>query len=505
MAVRVRYAPSPTGDPHLGNLRTAVYDYLLARHEGGSFMVRVEDTDQTRLVPGSLERILQSLAWLGIEPDEGVYLDEQGKIAERGGYGPYVQSQRLSIYQEYAGKLLEDGSAYRCFCSSERLEEMRRLQQEQHLPPKYDKRCRSLSKEESDRRASAGEPFVIRQAMPEGRQVVLADLIRGDVVFNSDELDDHVLLKSDGFPTYQLANVVDDHLMEITHVLRGEEWIPSAPKNLLLYEAFAWEPPRYAHLPLILGSDKSKLSKRHGAEPVLVYKERGYLPEAVLNVIAFLGWSPGTEEEFFSVDELAKRFSIERVQKSPAVFNMERLDYVNGWYIRQLPVGEVAERMLPYLLVAGLARGLEGGEYASTGEVSVEGPVFGEYLLKVAYELQERLKHFDETAALAWFFFRRPTVNEELRALLVPKKSDWETTRWILSEVVELLRGFSGEWTHDCLEETLRIFIAQKGYKNMEVLWPIRAALTGEPASPGAFEMLAVLGKEEALVRLETV
>jgi glutamyl-tRNA synthetase len=486
MTTRVRFAPSPTGDPHLGNIRTAVFDYLFAKATGGAFLLRVEDTDRERLNDGSVERMYEALKWLGIEPDEGVYVDGQGNICQRGDVGPYIQSERKNIYAEYAKELLEAGKAYRCFATSEELEEMRKAQQAAGLPPRYDRRFRDLPCEESDRRATAGEAFVIRQAMPLEGEVLVKDLIRGDVTFKCQDLDDHVLLKKDGYPTYQFANVVDDHLMGITHVLRGEEYVSSAPKNVLLYQAFGWEPPIWAHLPLILGSDKAKLSKRHGAETVLIYRDRGYLPEAMLNALAFLGWNPGTEEEFFNKEELAKRFTLERIQKAPAVFGPERLDYVNGWYIRQLSNAEVAHYMKPWLEKEGV-------------ELNDEA-----YLERVASLLKDRFKHFDETYAFSWFFFKRPEVTEELKSLIVPKKLELETVRENLAFAIEILEKLA-DWSHHSLHTTLMEAITSAGKKNGEVLWPIRAALTGEVASPGAFEMLEVLGKEESLVRLRNL
>ncbi len=488
MSIRARYAPSPTGDLHLGSLRTVIFDWLLVHEEpDSSLILRVEDTDQSRVVPGALERQLQALAWMGVSPTEGVCLDEQGNVVEIGSYGPYTQSKRLEIYKKYADELVAAGKAYRCFCTTERLETMRAEQQANHLPPRYDRFCRSLTAEESAARAAAGESCVIRHAIPDNQEVKFTDQVRGEVLFQSNELDDYVLMKSDGYPTYQLANVVDDHLMEITHVLRGEEWLPSLPKNVLLYEAFGWTPPKFAHLPVILGPDgKHKLSKRDGDVSVIDYDQKGYLPDALFNMLAMIGWSPGTEEEFFTRDSLAKRFSLERVQKAAAVFNFQRLDYVNGWYIRQMQIGEVAERILPYLVAANLPAQA------------------GNYLLTVAAAIQERLKHFDEAEEVAWFFFKRPEPNETLRGLLIPKKTDWEATQKHLRESMQVLQGLAeDQWVPDILDENLRLHIAMNNYKNLEVLWPIRAALTGVPASPGAFEMLSILGKEESLARLE--
>jgi glutamyl-tRNA synthetase len=482
---RIRFAPSPTGDPHLGNIRTAVFDYLFARSTGGTFILRVEDTDQTRLNPGSVERMYEALAWLGVEPDEGVIVRD-GKITQQGEYGPYIQSERKAIYAEYAQQLLASGKAYRCFATPEELDAMRAEQQAKHLPPRYDRRYRDLPVEEAEARAAAGEPFVIRQAMPLEGTITVHDAIRGDVTFNCADLDDHVLIKRDGFPTYQFANVVDDHLMQITHVMRGEEYVSSMPKNELLYQAFGWQAPVWVHLPLILGSDKAKLSKRHGAETVLVYRDRGYLPEAMLNALAFLGWNPGTEEEIFTKEELGKRFVLERIQKAPAVFDPARLEYVNGLYIRQLPVERVVEHMKPFLEKAGLQ------------------PQSEEYLRTVAQVLQDRFKHFDETEEISWFFFKRPDVTEELRTLITPKKLDWATTKKNLQFAHDILMSHD-TWSQESLHDILIPAIAEAGKKNGDVLWPIRAALSGAPASPGAFEMLSILGKDESLERIARV
>jgi nondiscriminating glutamyl-tRNA synthetase len=504
MSVRVRFAPSPTGDLHLGAIRSAAYNWLFARNQGGTFILRMEDTDQSREKEGSAANIVRSLDWLGISPDEGVCLDAKGNLSEKGSYGPYTQSKRLDIYHEHIEKLLESGAAYRCFCTTDRLIEMREDQEKNHQPPRYDRLCRTISKEEAADRAAIGEPFVVRQAMPDDRTVTWEDVVFDTITFPSKDLDDQVLLKSDGFPTYQLASVVDDHLMEISHVLRAQEWIPSTPKNLLLYEAFGWTPPKFAHLPVVLGPDrKHKLSKRDGAEPVLIYGERGYIPEAVLNFLAFLGWSPGTEEEFFPPLELAKRFSLERIQKAGAVYDPERLDFVNGWYIRQLPVEEIVARIKPYLLKAGLLEELGETGVWPDHTLSITKN-FRDYLLEVAGAVQQRLKHFDESVEVSWFFFQRPEINDELRALIVPKKGSYESTLAILKEVVLILQ-VENDWNAAHLEQVLRAFIEEKQYKAIEVLWPIRAALTGVPGSPGTFEMLAILGKEESLQRLQSI
>lgn len=488
MSIRARYAPSPSGDLHLGSLRTVIFDWLLTRHEyGGTFIMRVEDTDQARNVPGSLERQLQAMRWMGLEPDEGVCLSPDGEVIEKGNFGPYTQSKRLDIYQKYAQQLVESGHAYYCFATAEELDQMRAEQQAQGKLPKYDGRYRNLAVDEAKARVAAGDPFVIRHKLPERQEIICDDIIRGQLVFNTADLEDYVLLKSDGFPTYQLASVVDDHLMEISHVIRGEEWIPSLPKNILLYQALGWKPPIFAHVPVILGPDgKHKLSKRDGDVSVLDYQTKGYLPDALFNALALVGWTPGNEEELLPREELEKRFNLEKVHVSPAKFSFERLDYINGWYIRQLPVGAVAEQMLPYLEDRGI-------------EIKDK-----EFLLVVAGVLQERFKHFDETAAVSWFFFQRPEVDLKLRDLVVPKKSDWAGTKANLEWALELLEQQT-DWTIDALSQELLARIGAADKNNGDVLWPIRAALTGEPASPGAFEMLSILGKEESLARLRAI
>src|SRR5438309_659841 len=329
--IRVRYAPSPTGALHLGGARTALFNYLFARQNGGQFLLRIEDTDRARLKPGSQEQIEEGLQWLRMTWDET----------------PLIQSERQPIYQQAANDLLESGAAYRCFCTPERLEQMRAEQRARHEPERYDRRCRAIPREESDRRAAAGERYVVRQAMPTGGTTTLQDLVMGTVTFRNDTLDDHVLLKSDGFPTYHLAFAVDDHAMRISHIIRGDGWLPSAPKHLLLFQAFNWLPPAFAHLPLVLGPDKKPLAKRHGAKDVLEYREAGCLPEAVDNFLAFLGWSPGTEEDILTMDQLIQKFSIEKIQPSPAMANLERLEWLNGQFIRRIIPDELAARLAP--------------------------------------------------------------------------------------------------------------------------------------------------------------
>ncbi|MDD5489513.1 MAG: glutamate--tRNA ligase, partial [Candidatus Moranbacteria bacterium] len=343
--VRVRFAPSPTGYLHIGGLRTALYNFLYARKNKGDYFLRIEDTDQKRLVPDAVLKLMESLEWAGIGHGEGVFVDEKGEIFEKGGYGPYVQSKRLGLYQKYAHELVEKGKAYFCFCTPERLDTLRAVQEKAKLAPAYDKMClKEVSLEEAKKRIAGGENYVIRFDIPETGETEFEDAVRGKVKFGHKNLDDFVILKSDGYPTYHLAHVVDDHLMKTTLVFRGEEWLPSTPKHILLFQAFGWEPPEYAHLCVILNkTTKRKLSKRDGDVSVEDFMKKGYLPEAVINFIALLGWNPKTEKELFTLEELIEEFDISKLNKSGAIFDTEKLDWMNGLYIRKKNSSELAE------------------------------------------------------------------------------------------------------------------------------------------------------------------
>src|ERR1700738_1288814 len=419
--VRVRYAPSPTGALHLGGARTALFNYLFARQKGGQFMLRIEDTDRARLVAGSQAQIEEGLRWLGMTWDET----------------PLVQSERKAVYERAASVLLESGAAYRCFCTPERLEQMRAEQRARHEPERYDRRCRSITKDESERRAAAGERFVVRQAMPTEGTTTLQDLVMATVTFRNDTLDDHVLLKSDGFPTYHLAFAVDDHAMRISHLTRGDGWLPSAPKPLLLFQAFNWLPPAFAHLPLVLGPDKKPLAKRHGAKDVLEYCEAGYLPEAVDNFIAFLGWSPGTEEDILTMDQLIEKFSIEKIQASPAMANLERLDWLNGQFIRRLSTDELAARLAPRM-----------------PQVPVES------LKPLMPLVQERLRSLNEAPDMLRFFFEEPDSYKPEQ--LIPKGRDAAATATALIDAATTVRALTA-WTPESIEAALRALAARLG------------------------------------------
>ncbi len=482
--MRTRFAPSPTGMLHIGGLRTALFAYLVAKQTKGSFLLRIEDTDQERSVPGAIENILRTLHWAGLPPDEGVLL-ERGVVVQKGSKGPYIQSERLSLYRKYADELLASGKAYPCFCTTERLERMRKDQQAHKQAPMYDRKCLGLSKEDAAKRIAAGEKHVIRLEIPRSSAVTFTDDIRGFVSFEGETIDDQVLLKSDGFPTYHLAHVVDDHLMDIDIVIRGEEWLSSLPKHLLLFEYLGWKPPRYAHVPLLLNPDRSKLSKRQGDVAAEDYEAKGYLPEALLNFLALLGWNPGTEQEMFSLTELIDAFSIERISKAGAIFDHEKLDWIQGQWIRKFTPEEFLERINPYL------------------EKHLPAAFKDPGILAKAILIQERLILLPEAPETLRFFYEEPTVTMELLANAKQKLTP-ELVKEILPQLRSVLEGIDvKDWSRTTLETLLRGLVETKGYKLGQVLWPLRAALTGRPYSPGAFEVAEALGKEKTLQRID--
>jgi len=496
--IRTRFAPSPTGQLHVGGLKTALYAYLFAKQNKGVFFLRLEDTDQTREIPGAVENLLKSLKWVGIEPDGGIILDKSGKIAEKGKFGPYTQSKRLPIYQKYAQKLVAQGSAYYCFCSPERLETLRRDQEASHQPTRYDWHCRYLLPDEIKIRLDKGDKYVIRLKVPENRIISFIDLVRGQVTFNSREIDDQVLLKADGFPTYHLAHVVDDYLMKTSHIIRGEEWLSSTPKHLLLFEFLNWPAPHYAHLPLILNADKSKLSKRQGDVAVEDYRCQGYLPEALINFVAFLGWNPGTEQEIFSLPELVKAFSFQQVHKAGAIFNSEKLDWMNSVYIKKLPLEKFTELATPYLFSAHPYQG--GAEPPKGAKGGVEN-LKKETIKKIFALEQTRVSKLSEVGQGIEFLFQ-DQLNYDAK-LLIWKKSDLAATKRNLSLVAEEFKNYqSGDWNKEILEKKLKEFIAKNNLTNGEILWPLRVALTGLEKSPTPFEVAEILGKNRTLKRI---
>ena len=477
-SVRVRFAPSPTGYPHVGNIRTALFNWLYARHSGGTFIVRIEDTDVARKVEGALEAILEGLRWLGLEWDEG---PEVG-----GKYGPYFQSQRLSLYREAANRLVEQGDAYFCYCSPQRLAELRAEQQKSKQSIGYDRHCRNLSEAEHRQKEKEGITPVVRFKMPLEGQTVFQDIIWGEVAVENSTLDDYVLLKSDGYPTYHLANVVDDHLMEISHVLRAEEWLSSVPRHKLLYQALGYEMPQLAHLPMILGPDRSKLSKRHGAVSITEYQERGYLPEAMVNFLALLGWSLDDKTDIIARDELVKHFSLERISRTAAIFNHEKLDWMNGVFLRELSYEELLRKIMPFL-ESGLPQ-------------EVKRPVSEEYVSRIVPLIRERINTLAQAATYAKFFFL-----DELEYgtdELIGKKMTPETTLKALKAAREKISSLDN-FDHDALEGVLRPLAEGLGLKAGQLFGLLRVATTGRTAAPPLFETMVVLGKERCLKRIK--
>ena len=477
MTVRVRYAPSPTGEPHVGNIRSALFNWLYARHMGGSFIVRIEDTDQARLVPGATDAILEALTWLGLDWDEGPGKDS--------GYGPYVQSERLAIYQEHADWLVAEDKAYRCYCSPERLDQARKARQAAGERPGYDRRCRDPHGAEEAKAENAAS--VVRFKMPLEGAITVDDAVRGDVTFDASVLDDFVLLKSDGFPTYHLANVVDDHLMEITHVMRAEEWLPSAPRHKELYRAFGYEMPRLVHLPIILGPDRSKLSKRHGATSVLQFRDDGYLPEAMVNFLALLGWSLDETSEQFTVDALVELFTLERILANPAVFNHEKLDWFNGVYIRQMDDAALADAVTPWL------------EDETRGLPASARPVDRAYLASIMPLERDRLKKLSDAPEMLSFFFEERLAYDS--AALVQKGMDAAGAKAALEQAIATAEGVS-DWSAEPLETAYRALAERTALKTGQLFGTIRVAVTGRTAAPPLFDTLAVLGRDRSLRRM---
>lgn len=477
--VRTRIPPSPTGMFHIGSLRTALYNYLYAKKHGGKFILRIEDTDRERFVEGATENIVETLEWAGLTPDEGPYIAEDGTVQEKGEVGPYVQSNRLDIYTKHMDEFLEKGHAYHCFCTKERLDELRKVQQLNKQATGYDGHCRNLSKEEVDEKLAANTPHVTRLRVPEG-STTFNDAVLGEITVQNHTIDDQVLMKTDGFPTYHFAVVVDDHLMGITHISRGVEWLPSTPKHVMMYDMFGWEKPIYAHQQLLVNEQKKKLSKRHGDVSVKDFVAKGYLKEALLNFVAFLGWNPGDEREMFTLEELVEVFDFAQMSKSPAFFNREKLDWYNKQYLMNLPVEVIAERALPYFKEAGM-------------DVSIEE------LSRILGLERGRVTTLAELPAALKFVFELPAYDA---ALVVWKKSTAEDAKTKLHEVADLLEYRAGEWTLEAIESDLRGWIAEKEYGAGDVLWPTRTALSGQKHSPSPFEIASVLGKEETLRRL---
>ncbi|MGB8455124.1 MAG: glutamate--tRNA ligase [Anaerocolumna sp.] len=475
--VRTRYAPSPTGRMHVGNLRTALYEYLIAKHEGGDFLLRIEDTDQERFVEGAIDIIYNTLKITGLTHDEGPDKD--------GGCGPYVQSERQAagIYMEYAEQLIEKGEAYYCFCTKERLSTLKSVVSEEEDKEiiKYDKHCLNLSGEDIEANLAAGIPYVIRQNIPAEGSTTFHDAIYGDITVENAELDDMILIKSDGFPTYNFANVVDDHLMSITHVVRGNEYLSSSPKYTRLYHAFGWEEPIYVHCPLITNEEHKKLSKRSGHSSFEDLLEQGFVTEAIVNFIALLGWSSGTNEEIFSLEELVKEFDYNHINKSPAVFDMAKLRWMNGEYIKKMDNGHYYELAIPYIREV-IHKDLD--------------------LAKIADLVKSRIETFSDIKDMIDFFEEIPDYDTSMYTHK-KMKTDEEISLSILKEQLPLLEALE-DYSISGVEAVIMGYIGEKGIKNGMGLWPVRTAVSGKQSTPGgAYEIMDIIGKDESIRRVK--
>ena len=476
--VRTRYAPSPTGFMHIGNLRTALYEYLIAKSQKGDFVLRIEDTDQERLVDGAVDIIYSTLDKVGLKHDEGPDIG--------GEYGPYIQSQRMDIYKPYAERLVKEGKAYYCFCTKERLDLIREKFEENGDVGGYDRHCRDLPQEEVDRLLSEGTPYVIRQKVPLDGTTTFHDAVFGTISVENKEIQDQILLKADGYPTYNFANVIDDHLMNITHVVRGSEYLSSTPKYNLLYEAFGWEIPTYIHLPLIMGKNEdgtvSKLSKRHGATSFEDLCNDGYLPEAIINYIALLGWCPKDNEEIFTLSELCDKFSIDCISKSPAIFDYDKLNWFNSEYIKNLSDDEFTKLAMPYFKKAIPQKDLQFEKFAAI--------------------LKKRVVKLTDIPEMIGFFNELPSYDVDI---FVNKKSktNLENSYAMLGQAIKILENLES-WDHDSIHDALINLAKEQEVKNGTVMWPVRIAASGQAVTPGgAIEILDILGKEESLRRLK--
>ncbi|MDO5725061.1 MAG: glutamate--tRNA ligase [Tissierellia bacterium] len=482
--IRLRFAPSPTGFLHIGGLRTALYNHLFAKKMGGKFILRIEDTDQTRFVDGAIENLISSLEWAGVTYDEGVFV-EDGKIVEKGDYGPYIQSKRLDIYRKYVDELVEKGHAYYCFCSKDRLDNLREEQKIKGLVPKYDGLCRGVSLEEAKKRAANGEEYVIRMKLPPNKDISFKDLVRGNITINTDDIDDQVLLKSDGFPTYHMAVVVDDHLMGISHVVRGEEWLPSTPKHVYLYEAFGWEAPIYVHLPTVLNKDRKKLSKRHGDVSVEDFKASGYLPEALVNYLALVGWSPDSNQEIFSMDEMIENFSFDRVSKTGGIFDRDKLIWVNSHYIREKSNSELIELTKPYFK----------DYYGFDDKFFETHSKWLEVLMATIKEDMPTLKSAPEKAKFAFEDYELET-DEDFEVL---KGEQVPTLLKALKSNIAALDKLTFEDAKGLMKKIQK----ETGIKGKNLFMPTRIAITGNSHGPELANVLYLLGKDKLIKRIE--
>ncbi|MBS3944720.1 MAG: glutamate--tRNA ligase [Melioribacter sp.] len=473
--IRVRFAPSPTGYLHVGGLRTALYNYLYAKKNNGKFILRIEDTDRNRYVEGAVENLTAALNWAGLDYNEGPDIG--------GNYGPYMQSQRLEIYKKHADELIAKGEAYYCFCSAERLQKLREEQEKQKLPQaKYDKHCLSLSKTEIEQNLKNNLPYVIRLNVKPNQKIIFDDIIRDRVEFDSNNVDDQVLIKSDGYPTYHLANVVDDHLMEISHVIRGEEWLSSTPKHVLLYDAFKWERPKFAHLPLLLNPDKSKLSKRQGDVAVEDYRDKGYLKEALINFVALLGWNAGDDKEFYYMNELIEKFSLDRVNKAGAVFDIQKLNWLNAEHLRKMHDDDILKLLKKEIL---------NSQFSTLN-------LPDNYLFQIITAMKERVAFVKEFITTCQYFYTPTTEYEQKSVEKNWKPETPEHLRKLIDEF-KLLDNPSKEDFEHAFGKTAE----QLGIGKGKLIHPLRLAVSGQSTGPGMFDLLFILGKDEVIKRIE--
>lgn len=514
--VRVRYAPSPTGMQHIGGVRTALFNYLFARSKGGKFILRLEDTDRTRYDEKYVKNLYDTMAWLGIDWDEG---------GDKGGeYGPYVQSERFELYKKYAYELVEKGEAYYCFCDAERLERIRKIQTENKMAPGYDRNCRHLTPEEVKANLDAGKPYVIRLKVPLEGETKFHDHLLGDIVWKNEDISpDPVLLKSDGFPTYHLANIVDDHFMKVSHVMRAQEWIPSTPLHCQMYRSFGWEHPDFCHLPMVNGSDGKKLSKRHGATSLNEFRARGYLPQAIINYVAMLGCSYVEGQEMYTLEELAKNFKIEHLNCAPAVFDYKKLEFYNGNYIRALSDEELYKWTLPFITgtgdatleinpenpqpaphvgpeYSGVALGEDGEPYCVDASMNMSSADVKKKLMELMPLIKERLKFLADAAEMVKFLFTTPAVPPVEQ--IVPKKLDAAKTKEVLEEAKSYVSAIMGK-SHEEAETLAKATAEKLGIKLGDFMMPIRMAVTGSRISPPLIGSIWILGEQEFLARIE--
>ena len=472
---RVRFAPSPTGYLHVGGLRTALYNYLFAKNQKGKFLLRIEDTDRNRYVEGAVENLISTLNWAGLDFNEG-----PGK---NGGVGPYLQSERLEKYKSLADELIKNKKAYYCFCAQERLDSLREQQKNSGLQSKYDKHCLHLGQKEIEEKLNNNTPHVVRLNVEPDQSIIFEDIIRGKVEFNTSVVDDQVLIKSDGYPTYHLANVVDDHLMQITHVIRGEEWLSSTPKHILLYNYFNWEKPVFAHLPLLLNPDRTKLSKRQGDVAVEDYRQKGYLKEALLNFVALLGWNAGDDKEFYTMEDLITNFSLERVNKSGAVFDIEKLNWLNAEHLRKINVEEIITLLREEISLSKF----ENEDYPD------------EYLTKVINAMLERVSFVKEILENGSYFFDEPDNYDESTV----RKRWKDDSAGFLKILVDKFSKLENP-TKEAFEETLKKTAEELNVGAGKLIHPVRLAVSGVGGGPGVFDILSIIGKGKTIKRLET-